>query len=66
MELDLLIGIAGVLVTLLVVVGMILITPLGAQTRPRADAAAGADAAADEDKPRAPGPTTRPSLPTLP
>ena len=64
MDLDLLIGIAGVLVTLLVVVGMILITPHGAKTRPRADVAAGAGA--DADATPAPRSTTRPSLPTLP
>lgn len=35
MDLDLLIGVVGALVTLLVVAGMILITPHGANTRPR-------------------------------
>lgn len=66
MSLDLLIGIAGVLVTLLVVAGMILITPHGAKTRPRADADAGAEADADARTPPAARSATRPSLPTLP
>jgi hypothetical protein len=57
MSLDLLIGLAGVLVTLLVVVGMILITPHGATTRPAPGAE---DAEAKAAAP--PQPAPRPSL----
>ncbi len=58
MSLDLLIGVIGVLVTVLVVAGMILITPHGATTRPRpADGADAEDAAAAP-----PAPAPRPSL----
>jgi hypothetical protein len=60
MSLDLFIGIAGVLVTLLVVAGMILITPHGATTRPRP--APGAEDAEDEAAAAAPVPAPRPSL----
>ena len=61
MSLDLLIGIVGVVVTLLVVIGMILITPHGATTRPRpADGGAAEDAREDAAAPPAPAP--RPSL----
>ena len=59
MSLDLLIGIIGVVVTLLVVTGMILITPHGAVTRPRA---ADGGAAADDDVLAPPAPAPRPSL----
>jgi uncharacterized iron-regulated membrane protein len=59
MSLDLFIGIAGVLVTLLVVAGMILITPHGATTRPR-PAPGAEDAEADAAAPPVPAP--RPSL----
>ncbi len=58
MSLDLLIGVIGVLVTVLVVAGMILITPHGATTRPRP--ADGADAEDTAAAPPAPAP--RPSL----
>jgi hypothetical protein len=57
MSLDLLIGIIGVVVTLLVVTGMILITPHGAVTRPRA-----ADGGVDDDVLAPPAPAPRPSL----
>ncbi len=60
MSLDLLIGVIGVLVTVLVVAGMILITPHGATTRPRPADGAAADAGADAAAPPAPAP--RPSL----
>ena len=59
MSLDLLIGLAGVLVTLLVVAGMILITPHGVTTRPR-PAPGAEDAEADAVAPAVPAP--RPSL----
>ena len=59
MSLDLFIGIAGVLVTLLVVVGMILITPHGATTRPP-PAPGAEDAEAKAAAP--PQPAPRPSL----
>ncbi len=67
MDLDLLIGIAGVVVTVLVVAGMILITPSGVTTRPR-PAAGDEDVEGDEREEREgpPATTARPSLPTVP
>ena len=64
MSVDLLIGIAGLVVTVLVVAGMILITPAGVTTRPRP----AADVDAGEGPPPEPAPASaaRPSLPTLP
>lgn len=59
MSLDLLIGIIGVVVTILVVAGMILITPHGTTTRPRP--APDADEGDGDDAPPA-VPAPRPSL----
>jgi hypothetical protein len=57
MSLDLLIALAGVLVTILVVVGMVLITPRGVDRAPRR---VPPDAV---DDPKRPAPAEEPALP---
>ena len=56
MSLDLLIGVIGVVVTLLVVAGMILITPHGATTRPKPADGGAADVDSGADPPPQPAP----------
>ncbi len=66
MGLDVLIGTAGAVVTVLVVIGMILITPRGATTRPVPAEDPGADTVREDAPARPPATTTRPGLPTTP